>query len=105
MGMTTVRYSAVSPYASTPQVNNYLEYLDVWSGYSMPYQDSDQLITIGPKYNNRPDLLSYDLYGTVGYWWIFMVRNPDIIRDPIYDMKAGMAIYAPAKDGLPVGGS
>jgi hypothetical protein len=43
----------------------------------------------------RPDLLSYDLYGSVAYWWIFLARNINVIRDPIWDMVAGMAIYVP----------
>lgn len=103
--MTTVSYSATSPYSGTPQTNNYLEYLDIWPGYFAPFRNTDQLITLGAKYVNRPDLLSADLYGTPGYWWIFAVRNPDQIKDPIYDMKAGITIYAPVKNDLPVGGT
>jgi hypothetical protein len=75
----------------------------MWPGYYAPFRDTDQIITLGTKYVNRPDLLSFDLYGTSGYWWIFSVRNPDQIKDPIYDMQAGMTIYAPSKNDLPIG--
>lgn len=103
--MTNATYSPISPYAATPQVNVYLEYLDFWKGSAIAPRDGDQIITLGSKYVNRPDLLSQDLYGSAGYWWIFALRNPDAIKDPIYDMKAGLTIYAPAKSDLAVGGT
>jgi hypothetical protein len=99
--MTTVNYLPSSPYANTDQVNVYLEYLDFWNGpYILP-QSTDDVYTVQPKYDKRPDLLSYDHYGSTGWWWIFAARNPDKIKDPIYDLKAGMTIYLPNKANLP----
>lgn len=103
--MTSVSYSPISPYATTQQVNIYLEYLDFWQGRAIAPRDADQIVTLGAKYVNRPDLLSYDLYGTAGYWWVFALRNPDLIKDPIYDMKAGLTLYVPIKNDLPAGGA
>jgi|TARA_R110000851_G_scaffold87123_2_gene189688 hypothetical protein len=57
---------------------------------------SDTSITLTEKYNMRPDLLSYDLYGTVDFWWVFSLRNVDIIKDPINDFKPGVSIKAPS---------
>ena len=48
-----------------------------------------------PQYENRPDLLAYDLYGDVNLWWVFAVRNKDVIKDPVYDMVAGVTIRLP----------
>ena len=102
--MSRVTYAATSPYSNTDQVNIYLEYLDTWVGSYIGASSSDTILTLTTKYQHRPDLLSYDSYGTPAYWWIFAMRNPDQIRDPIYDMKAGMTIAVPVKENLPRGG-
>lgn len=99
--MTKVTYQSASPYASTNQADVYLEYLDFWNGPFVFPSSSDAMYVVQAKYDRRPDLLSYDLYGTTGWWWIFAMRNPDIIKDPIYDLKAGITIYVPNKNELP----
>ena len=48
----------------------------------------------------RPDLCSYELYGTSKYWWIFAKRNPDIIEDPIRDFTVGTRIRIPSKASI-----
>lgn len=101
--MSTPGYSSSSPYASTPRANYLLEYLDYWNGYYVFPNDLDTAYTVESKYENRPDLLSYDLYGSSKYWWVFSLRNPDKIKDPIYDLRAGITISVPAKNTLPGG--
>ena len=101
--MTRSVYSTGSPWANTPEKNVYLEYLDFWKGPFLSPSSSDKTYIVQPKYNKRPDLLSFDLYGTTSYWWIFSLRNPDIIKDPMYDLKPGITIYLPSKDSLPQG--
>jgi hypothetical protein len=86
-------YSSTSPYYSTPTVNGYL---DVISFREIPGQTNDIIYEIEPKYENRPDLLAYDFYGNVKLWWIFAVRNKDIIKDPVFDMVPGVSIYIPS---------
>lgn len=88
-------YKSNSPYAITEQVENYL---DIWNPPNVPSSISDQQIEITSEYENRPDLLSNDLYGTPRFWWVFAVRNPNIIKDPIYDLVAGKIIYIPNMD-------
>lgn len=95
--MTTLNTSL---YANTPQVFKYVSYLDFWSGITIAPNGSDILISLDSKYNFRPDLLSYDQYGTPQLWWIFMLRNPDIIKDPTWDFKTGINIYVPLKTTL-----
>lgn len=101
--MTKTTYSSTSPYSTTPQVNTYLEYLDFWNGAYIFPSTSDSRYVVQSKYDKRPDLLSYDLYGTTGWWWIFAIRNPDVIQDPIYGLKTGIVIYLPDKSNLPKG--
>lgn len=99
--MTTVAYSPTSPYFQTPQVNEILEYLGFWNGTFVFPNATDQSMVVDAKYDKRPDLLSYDLYGTTGWWWIFTLYNQNKIQDPIYDLKAGMTIIYPNKNNLP----
>lgn len=82
-----------SQYILTP-INNW--YLDLWVPVAVPANDNDLIINIPASMNQRPDLLSYEQYGTQGLWWVFAVRNPDLIIDPINDFVAGLQIYVPA---------
>lgn len=95
--MSRITYSASSPYAITQQTSWYLGPIRL---RLIPSDTSDRYIAITSSYEYRPDTLSYDLYGTPAYWWIFMIRNMDQIRDPIWDLKSGMAIYVPTLERL-----
>lgn len=88
---------STSPYYKTP-IKDF--YLDLWKKRNIPPQSDDKIITLEAKYDGRPDLLSFDLYGTPRLWWVFAVRNMDILIDPIEDMKAGVQIFAPTKDRI-----
>ena len=70
-------------------------YLDLWVPIPVPSNTSDALIVIPPAFNQRPDLLSQQQYGTPRLWWVFAVRNPDILIDPINDFLSGLQIYVP----------
>ena len=70
-------------------------YLDIMVARSVPASEFDEILTIPTKYDQRPDLLSQEKYGTVNLWWVFAVRNPDLIIDPIADFVAGLEIYVP----------
>ena len=93
----TVKYSSTSPYYYTPQTSSYLSY---WVPPSIGPSITDQQITLTSRYNNRPDLLSFDLYGTNRLYWIFSMVNPDLIKDPINDMVAGLTIYVPTTSSV-----
>jgi len=84
---------ATSRYTKTPEVEFYL---DIWTPRTVPASPNDSLFELDPRYNKRPDLLSYDLYGTVDYWWVFAVRNMDTLVDPINDFITGTIIYIPS---------
>lgn len=87
-----IKYSKTSPYGTTEIVGNYL---DILNFRDLPEQKDDNVFEITKTYENRPDLLAYDLYNDVNLWWVFSVRNKTTIKDPIYDMVAGTKIYLP----------
>tara|TARA_R110002167_G_scaffold245177_1_gene450590 strand:+ start:404 stop:604 length:201 start_codon:yes stop_codon:yes gene_type:complete len=49
------------------------------------------LIPVGME--GRPDLISNDVYGTPGYWWLVCTANN--IIDPFEELKAGNTIKLP----------
>jgi hypothetical protein len=85
-------YSKTSPYYTTGYDNGYL---DVINFRNIPAQVDDIYFEITKNYENRPDLLAYDLYKDVGLWWVFAVRNRSTIKDPVFDFVAGTKIYIP----------
>lgn len=91
------QYSKSSPWAFTPQNNLYLELLEI---RPVPAEPDDFTYTIENQYKHRPDLLSYDLYGTPRLWWVFVQRNMSIIKDPIYDFVPGTVIKIPKRSNL-----
>ena len=90
-------YSEQSPYSKTSVRG---DYLDLMKHRSIALDDTDEAYTIESRYNMRPDLLAYDRYGTSKYWWVFTLRNKDIIIDPIQDFKAGTTIRIPNIDNI-----
>lgn len=90
-------YANTSPWAKTPTVQNYLGVLTI---RPVAAEADDFLYKIEPQYTHRPDLLSFDLYGTPKLWWVFTQRNLNILQDPVYDFIAGIEIYIPKKTGL-----
>jgi len=41
----------------------------------------------------RPDLISYKIYGIVGYWWILMLVNG--VQNPLEDLQVGQILIIP----------
>ena len=85
-------YSKTSPYYTTELINGFL---GIWNPRDIPPESDDILFEVTEKYQNRPDLLAYDLYSDVKLWWVFAVRNPSVLRDPVFDLIAGKQIYLP----------
>lgn len=71
-------------------------YLDIMVPRTVPVSDFDKVIIIPPQYDQRPDLLSQSEYGTPKLWWVFAVRNPDLLIDPVQDFVSGLQIYVPS---------
>ena len=90
-------YSRYSPYANAPLYGNFLDVLTI---PDIPATYEDVKMTVNKTYEYRPDLLAFDLYGNAELWWVFAVRNPNVIRDPVYDLRSGVEIFLPRKESL-----
>ncbi len=91
-------YTKTSPYATTTVTAS--GELDLLKIRPVPADDDDFLYTVEAQYNNRPDLLAFDLYGTPKLWWVFAQRNLDVLKDPVFDMTAGTKIFLPKQSSL-----
>jgi hypothetical protein len=91
-------YPPTSPYYLTDTVNG--KFLDVMVDRSIPKLPSDIYWEITVAYNQRPDILAYDLYGDPRLWWVFASRNPNSLADPYFDFNTGVGIYLPKADML-----
>lgn len=95
--MPIVKYPNTSYYAATPQTPSHLgRAVD----RAIPAHKDDREITVESRYHNRPDRLAHDLYGTDDYFWVFQRRNLNLIRDPFFDLRAGMKIVVPSANHL-----
>jgi hypothetical protein len=96
--MTTgVAYSKSSPYYGT---GLYGSFLDLKVHRPITKLASDKLYQIDRVYHLRPDMLAYDLYKDSKLWWVFAARNPNSLKDPLFDFVTGNTIYLPEKSTL-----
>jgi hypothetical protein len=91
-------YPATSPYYVTDIVNG--KFLDVMIDRPILKQESDIYWEITNVYEYRPDLLAFDLYADSRLWWVFASRNPNRLKDPLFDFVTGVGIYLPKADLL-----
>lgn len=85
-------YNKLSPYVNTSMNQGYLEIL---SFIDIPSETDDIQFKITSLYMHRPDLLAYDIYGDSQLWWVFAVRNKDVLKDSVYDFVPGQVIFLP----------
>jgi hypothetical protein len=52
----------------------------------------DKFMVVTKRYEYRPDLISYDMYGTPDFWWKIMEANG--ISD-VFNFKTGLNIRLP----------
>lgn len=60
----------------------------------------DEDYTLTSADHKRPDLLAYKLYENTRLWWVFALRNPDVIIDPINDFTEGTTIKLPSSNAV-----
>jgi hypothetical protein len=65
-----------------------------WDKTNFTYQNDDILLTITPKYHNRPDLVAFDAYGKSSYMWLVLQYNN--IIDPSMEFVIGAQIRIPS---------
>lgn len=86
-------YSQSSPYFNTGVYAD--DFLDLMVNRPITTLMTDEYWEITATYHLRPDLLAYDLYQDSKLWWVFAQRNPNTLKDPLYDFTAGTKIYLP----------
>ena len=87
-------YDSKSNYAITSTNRKYLEIYQPPLTENTLSQETTSIV-IQPKYNKRPDLLAFDMYGSARLWWVFAHYNRDTLTDPIMDFISGTRIVAP----------
>lgn len=90
-------HKPTSRYIDTPTRDFYL---DLWEAQDILPSSNDVKVLIAAKYHQRPDLYSFDLYGTPRLWWVFAMRNKDVLFDPIYDFNSGTEIFIPSRENI-----
>jgi hypothetical protein len=89
-----IQYDTDSIYKNTNIVDNkYLDIMEPIIGDISAYDVYS--VTLAAKYNERPDMLAYDLFSNSNLWWVFAEFNQDILKDPIMDFKSGLTIQVP----------
>jgi len=58
------------------------------------------IVVVPPECENRIDLFSYQQYGSSRLWWIIVLANADLIRDPIWDFRSGLKLFVPRDTSL-----
>jgi len=89
------KYSADS-FIRNPSIDPTGKFMGMNNLPTIPVTLDDEPYTITEQYDERPDLLAHVLYGSSKYWYVFALRNPDELKDPIRDFKAGVNIILPS---------
>jgi len=76
------------------------KFLDVTTMPKIRPSVYDEDYTIELDVEERPDLLAYKVYGDSNLWWVFSIRNPDQLVDPIRDFKQGVTIKLPSAESV-----
>jgi len=91
-------YKSHSPWSRTSVISNRI--LDIQRKRFLFKDPLDEEAVIPQYMDRRPDLMSFEKYGTAKYWWIFAHRNADTIIDPINDFSAGKTIRIPKRENI-----
>jgi hypothetical protein len=76
------------------------KFLDLNTLPKIVQSNGDVVYTIEPDYDERPDILADKIYGSSELWWVFALRNPDVLYDPIRDFKTGVDIILPSESAV-----
>jgi len=93
----SANYNKTSPYYGTDKFGSFL---DIMNFRAIPKLPDDVTYVIDRIYKYRPDLLAYDLYKDSALWWVFAVRNPNVLKDPVFDFVPGATNRIPKKETL-----
>jgi hypothetical protein len=94
---TQVNYAKSSPYYGAGFSGSFL---DLMQKRKITKLSTDKLYSIDRIYHLRPDLLAFDLYQKSALWWVFAARNPNALKDPLFDFVTNNVIYLPDRASL-----
>lgn len=92
-----IQYPSNSPYEATPQLS---WRMGIFTYRPIVPDKTDSQFILDLRHQYRPDKLSYELYQSPCYWWVFCERNPFLRANPIWDFVAGLEITVPSHDYL-----
>jgi hypothetical protein len=87
-----IKTTGINQYADTPITDFYLGIANYPTVEQIMRNKTPVYIVVDPKFQYRPDLLSYHLYNNSSLWWIIVLLNRNQLQDPIRDLKAGMTL-------------
>jgi hypothetical protein len=87
-------------YSATPVTDFYLDLAKLPTATELLKNKTAEIIVVDSKFEHRPDLLSYELYGNSSYWWVIALLNRTQLEDPIRDLKAGMMLRVLPKTAI-----
>lgn len=87
-----IKTTGINQYSNTPVTDFYLNIANFPTVENMLRNKQPVYITVDPKFQYRPDLLSYSLYNNSSLWWVIVLLNRNQLQDPIRDLKAGMTL-------------
>jgi len=64
-----------SRYVQGGETNVYSNRLGWWERETIPTADDDIEVNIVARYDGRPDLMAFDLYGKAAYMWVILQFN------------------------------
>jgi hypothetical protein len=87
-------YKSTSNYFNTSMNRKYLEtYKPSLTRDTL--SNETKIVKIEGKYDRRPDLMAYDMYGNANLWWVLAHYNREVLKDPLNDFKSGIEIVVP----------
>jgi hypothetical protein len=95
---TSSANNTVSRYVQGGVTDVYANRLGWWDGFTFPPSSDDVSFTLESKYNQRPDLLAYDMYGKSLLVWFVLQYNG--IVDINEEFITGAVIRLPTKSRL-----
>lgn len=87
-------------YSATPVTDFYLNIAKLPTADQLLKNKTAEIIVVDSKFEHRPDLLSYSLYGNSSYWWVIALLNRTQLEDPMRDLKAGMMLRVLPKSAI-----
>ena len=95
--MASNYFPETSAYSMTPSTG---QFIGRYVHRQILPEAADRPIILDSKYTHRPDLLAHDVYGNWLYFWVFASRNPNVIRDVIWDFVGGIEIVIPTIEAI-----